>query len=56
MADPPPTIVSVRTIVSNADYLSNWITTAVVAASFSALISMKDNGIAGVANTGGKDL
>ena len=42
MADPSPDIVSVRTIVTNADYLSNWITTVVVAASFSALISMKD--------------
>jgi len=42
MADTVPDIVSVRTIASNADYLSNWITTVVVAASFSALISMKD--------------
>lgn len=38
----PVEITSVRTIVTNADYLSNWITTVVVAASFSALISMKD--------------
>ncbi len=38
----PVEITSVRTIVNNVDYLSNWITTVVVAASFSALISMKD--------------
>lgn len=42
MTEPVSDIVSVRSIVSNADYLSNWITTVVVAASFSALISMKD--------------
>ena len=42
MADPSPDINSVRSIITNADYLSNWITTVVVAASFSALISMKD--------------
>lgn len=41
MADPVE-ITSVRTIVTNADYLSNWITTVVMAGSFSALISFKD--------------
>jgi hypothetical protein len=48
MAEPATDIISVRSIVSNADYLSNWITTVVVAASFSALISMKDK-LTGVA-------
>lgn len=42
MADPSPSVTSVRTIISNADYLSNWITTTVMAGSFSVLISFKD--------------
>lgn len=42
MADPEPGIASVRSIISNADYLSNWITAVVTAGSFSALISFKD--------------
>ena len=42
MADPAADMTSVRTIVTNADYLSNWITTLVMAGSFSALISFKD--------------
>lgn len=42
MTEPAPDIISVRTIVTNADYLSNWITAVVVAGSFSGLISLKD--------------
>lgn len=34
--------VSLKSIISNADYLSNWITGVVVAGGFSAIISFKD--------------
>lgn len=34
--------ISLKSIVSNADYLSNWITGVAVAGGFSALISFKD--------------
>ena len=43
MADPvDPGIVSIRSIISNADYLSNWMTAVITAGGFSALIAFKD--------------
>lgn len=44
MADPAndPGIISIRSILGNIDYLSNWITAVVVAGNFSVLISLKD--------------
>ncbi len=42
MTDPIEPVSSIRSIINNADYFANWITTIVTAGSFSILVSLND--------------